>query len=71
MILQRKPLFLLCFMRDMRFFQSAKKSPGDFDKLMRAWERGKLRTKDFIEASGLSESTLYRRLRERSAWKGR
>ena len=51
--------------RGVKFGRPVKKPPDNFDVLARQWERGKLRTKDFMEQTGLSESTLYRRLRER------
>lgn len=53
--------------RRVQFGRPAKKLPEDFDNLTKEWQRGKLRTKDFIKQTGLSESTLYRRLRERQA----
>ena len=51
-------------MRGVRFGRPAKKSPDDFAKLARQWKRGKLRTKELLEITELSETTLYRRLRE-------
>ena len=53
--------------RGVQFGRPTKKPPENFDQLAKDWERGKLRTKDFMEQTGLSESTLYRRLRERKA----
>jgi DNA invertase Pin-like site-specific DNA recombinase len=53
----------------IRFGRPVKISPNNFDILARLWERRKLKTKDFIKQSGLSESTLYRRLKERLAKK--
>ena len=50
--------------RGVQFGRPVKKPPDNFKQLMKQWERGKLRTKDFIAQTGLSESTLYRRLRE-------
>jgi DNA-binding NtrC family response regulator len=41
-----------------------KKPPEDFADLAKKWKHGKLRTKELMEITGLSESTLYRRLRE-------
>ena len=57
--------------RGVQFGRPAIKPPDDFDILVKQWERGNLKTKEFIELSGLSESTLYRRLRERAARKGK
>jgi DNA invertase Pin-like site-specific DNA recombinase len=51
-------------LRGVRFGRPAKKPPENFSVLVRQWERGKLRTKDLMAQSGLSETTLYRRLRE-------
>ena len=42
-----------------------KKPPENFAELARHWENGKLRTIDFMKQTGLTETTLYRRLRER------
>lgn len=50
--------------RGVQFGRPAKKPPENFDKLAKDWEQGKLRTKDFMEQTGLSQSTLYRRLKE-------
>ena len=50
--------------RGVRFGRPVKKPPANFDRLANEWECGKLRTKDFIAQTGLTESTLYRRLRE-------
>ncbi|MCL2050024.1 MAG: recombinase family protein [Defluviitaleaceae bacterium] len=53
--------------RGVRFGRPTKKPPEDFALLAKQWERGKLRTKDFMERTDLSETTLYRRLREHNA----
>ena len=50
--------------RGVHMGRPAKRPPDDFTELARQWERGKLRTMDFIEQSGMTETTLYRRLRE-------
>ena len=55
--------------RGVLFGRPAKELPEDFEILAKQWERGELRTKDFMEKTGLSESTLYRRLREFNARK--
>ena len=57
--------------RGVRFGRPVKKPPDNFTELMKLWERGKLRTKDFMEQTGLTESTLYRRLRECRAVRGK
>jgi DNA invertase Pin-like site-specific DNA recombinase len=57
--------------RGVRFGRPVKKPPDNFVKLMKQWERGKLMTKDFMAQTGLSESTLYRRLREYRAVRGK
>jgi len=41
------------------------KSPDNFVVLAKQWEGGKLSIGDFMKQTGLKESTLYRRLRER------
>ena len=57
--------------RGVQFGRPAKKSPDNFTALVKQWERGKLPTKDLIKQSGLTETTLYRRLREIQAVKGK
>ena len=57
--------------RGVRFGRPLKKPPYNFTELMKQWERGKLMTKDFIAQTEMSESTLYRRLREHRAVKGK
>ena len=51
--------------RGVRFGRPRQKAPENFNSLIKQWECGQLQTKEFISASGLTESTLYRRLRER------
>ena len=57
--------------RGVRFGRPLKKLPDNFTELMKLWERGRLMTKDFISQSGMTESTLYRRLRDYTAVKGK
>ncbi len=57
--------------RGVRFGRPVKKPPENFAALVKLWERGKLPTKDLIAQSGLTETTLYRRLRERKAIKSK
>ena len=51
--------------RGVRFGRPVKKPPENFDALVKQWKRGKLSFAEFIAQTGLKESTLYRRLRER------
>ena len=53
--------------RGVRFGRPAKNPPENFADLVKRWERGKLPTKDLMTQSGLTETTLYRRLRELQA----
>ena len=50
--------------RGVRFGRPIKKPPADFAQLGRLWARRKLGTMALMEQTGLSETTLYRRLRE-------
>jgi len=50
--------------RGVHMGRPAKRLPDNFTELARQWERGKLRTTDFMEQTGMTETTLYRRLRE-------
>lgn len=50
--------------RGVQFGRPAKILPENFMELAGEWARGELRTKDFMELAGLSETTLYRRLKE-------
>ena len=50
--------------RGVQFGRPAKKPPDNFSELAKQWKRGKLQTKELMELTGLSETTLYRRLRE-------
>ena len=51
--------------RGVRFGRPIKKPPDNFSELAKQWERGNLATTNFMKQTGLTESTLYRRLRER------
>ena len=57
--------------RGVQFGRPAKKPPDNFADLVKLWQRGKLPTKDLMAQSGLTETTLYRRLRELQAVKGK
>ena len=50
--------------RGVRFGRPLKKLPKNFTQKAKEWQRDEMRTIDFINQSGLSEATLYRRLRE-------
>jgi DNA invertase Pin-like site-specific DNA recombinase len=53
--------------RGVHMGRPVKRSPGNFPELAKLWERGKLRTIDFMAQTGMTETTLYRRLREHKA----
>ena len=57
--------------RGVRFGCPVKKPLADFAEVVKAWERGKLMTKEVVEQSGLTESTFYRRYREHRRGKGK
>lgn len=50
--------------RGVRFGRPFVEPPDDFPMLVEAWEAGALDFRDALGASGLSEATFYRRLRE-------
>lgn len=50
--------------RGVRFGRPIKKSPENFGKMVKQWERGKIEITELLEQSGLKEATFYRRLRE-------
>jgi DNA invertase Pin-like site-specific DNA recombinase len=50
--------------RGVHMGRPAKRPPEDFAKLAKQWACGKLKTKDLMARTGLTETTLYRRLRE-------
>jgi len=56
--------------RGVQFGRLAKTPSADFPDLVDLWKSGRLRTKDFVEQSGLTESSLYRRLRKLKVVKG-
>ena len=53
--------------RGVHLGRPVKRPPDNFNVLARQWTCGKLTIKEFMAKSGLKESTLYRRLRERQA----
>ena len=50
--------------RGIHMGRPAKRLPENFMELAKLWGRGKLRTVDFMTLTGMTETTLYRRLRE-------
>ena len=50
--------------RGVHMGRPATRLPDNFTELAKQWERGKLRTMDFMAQTSLTETTLYRRLRE-------
>jgi DNA invertase Pin-like site-specific DNA recombinase len=50
--------------KGVRFGRPIKSPPENFAELVKLWERGKLPFEELLQQSGLSEATLYRRLRE-------
>jgi len=50
--------------RGVRFGRPIKKSPENFDVLVKQWERWKLQIQELLAQIGLKEATFYRRLRE-------
>jgi len=53
--------------RGVRFGRPIKKPAGDFGRVVKDWERGKIGFAEALERTGLGEATFYRRLRE---WRG-
>jgi len=50
--------------RGVHLGRPAKRLPDNFMELAGLWERGNLRTTDFMALTGMTEATLYRRLRD-------
>ncbi len=50
--------------RGVRFGRPVKKSPDNFEALVKQFEHGKLSLKEVLEKSGFKQSTFYNRLRE-------
>ena len=50
--------------RGVKFGRPVKELPGDFDDIVRRWERKELSTQEILKTYTISESTFYRRLRE-------
>jgi len=51
-------------MRGVHMGRPVKRPPANFINLAKRWEQGKLTTKELIRQTGMTETTLYRRLRE-------
>jgi DNA invertase Pin-like site-specific DNA recombinase len=56
--------------RGVEMGRPRRENPHDFDTLAELWKNRELRTVDFMELTGLSENTLYRRLREKKVARG-
>lgn len=50
--------------RGVRFGRPESKVPKDFQNIVKAWERGNIKTDEVLEKCQMSRSTFYRRLRE-------
>ena len=55
--------------RGVRFGRPTKDAPPDFDELIAKWQKKEMPLDEILRQYGMSESTFYRRLRERNAMK--
>ena len=55
--------------RGVRFGRPTKEAPPDFDELIAKWQKKEMPLYEILRQYGMSESTFYRRLRERKAMK--
>ena len=55
--------------RGVRFGRPTKEAPPDFDELIVKWQKKEMPLDEILRQYGMSESTFYRRLRERKAMK--
>ena len=55
--------------RGVRFGRPTKEAPPNFDELIVKWQKKEIPLNEILRQYGMSESTFYRRLRERSAMK--
>ena len=55
--------------RGVRFGRPTKEAPPDFDELIAKWQKKEIPLDEILRQYGMSESTFYRRLRERNAMK--
>ena len=53
----------------VRFGRPTKEAPPDFDELIAKWQKKEMPLDEILRQYGMSESTFYRRLRERKAMK--
>ena len=53
--------------RGVRFGRPTKEAPPDFDELIAKWQKKEMPLDEILRQYGMSESTFYRRLRERKA----
>ena len=50
--------------RGVQFGRPEKRMPDDFQKIVRAWEKGNVKTYEILDQYQISRSTFFRRLRE-------
>ena len=50
--------------RGVQFGRPEKRVPDDFQKIVRAWEKGNVKTYEILDQCQISRSTFFRRLRE-------
>ena len=50
--------------RGVKFGRPIKKSPDNFAKVVKEWEKGKIKFDEALEKTGLKQATFYNRLRE-------
>ena len=55
--------------RGVRFGRPTKEAPPDFDEIIAKWHKKEMPLDEILRQYGMSESTFYRRLRERKAMK--
>ena len=55
--------------RGVRFGRPTKEAPPNFDELIAKWQKKEMPLDEILRQYGMSESTFYRRLRERNAMK--
>ena len=55
--------------RGVRFGRPTKEAPPDFDELIVKWQKKEMPLDEILRQYGMSESTFYRRLRERNSMK--
>lgn len=55
--------------RGVRFGRPTKEAPPDFDEIIAKWQKKEMPLDEILRQYGMSESTFYRRLRERKAMK--